>query len=107
MSGRAAWSSCVSSRASRSRRPPKYCRCPSRLPNAIGSPRKPGFRGRFAGSRPMQPERWRRIKELLDVGLRLDRGERSDYLARACGDDAELRDEVQSLIEAYEESGDV
>src|SRR5947209_6166420 len=54
----------------------------------------------------MQPDRWRRIKEILETGLRLSGNERLDYVGRACGDDAQLREEVQSLIDAYEESGD-
>ena len=33
--------------------------------------------------------------------------ERAEYLTRACEGDAELREEVESLIEAYEEDGDV
>ena len=32
----------------------------------------------------MNPDRWRRIKELVDVGLRLEPAERADYLTRAC-----------------------
>jgi serine/threonine protein kinase len=54
----------------------------------------------------MQPDRWRRIKEVLDVSLRLAPAERPEYLARVCDGDQELRDEVDSLIEAYEEAGD-
>ncbi len=54
----------------------------------------------------MHPERWRRIKEILDVGLRLESAEREAYLARVCEGDVELREEVQSLIVAYEEGGD-
>jgi Tol biopolymer transport system component len=55
----------------------------------------------------MHPDRWKRVKELLDVALRLEGAERAEYLARQCDGDAELLDEVQSLIEAYEEAGDV
>jgi eukaryotic-like serine/threonine-protein kinase len=54
----------------------------------------------------MHPERWRRIKEVLDVSLRLAPAERPEYLARVCADDSDLREEVDSLIEAYEEAGD-
>jgi Tol biopolymer transport system component/serine/threonine protein kinase len=54
----------------------------------------------------MHPERWKQIKEIVDVGLGLAPGERSAYLARVCEGDAELLDEVGSLIAAYEESGD-
>src|SRR3954464_6785322 len=105
-SARAGWSSFASSPGLRSRRRPRCYRCPSRLPSATGSPRRPGFRGRFAGSRPMQPDRWQRIKEVLDVALRLEVSERDEYLVRSCEGDADLREEVQSLIDAYEEDGD-
>lgn len=54
----------------------------------------------------MHPDRWRRVKELLDISLRLQPEERPAYLARVCEGDQELRDEVESLIEAYEEAGD-
>lgn len=54
----------------------------------------------------MHPERWRRIKELVDVALQLEPAERAAYLDRSCEGDAELRDEVTSLIEAYEDGGD-
>ena len=54
----------------------------------------------------MHPDRWRRIKELIDVALQLEAAERPAYLDRACEGDAELLDEVRSLIEAYEDSGD-
>jgi Tol biopolymer transport system component len=55
----------------------------------------------------MHPERWKLVKELLDVSLRLQGSERAEYLARQCEGDSELLDEVQSLIDAYEEAGDV
>jgi hypothetical protein len=53
----------------------------------------------------MHPDRWRRIKELLDVSLQLEPAERAAYLERVCEGDAELLEEVGSLIEAYEDSG--
>src|SRR5262245_47238938 len=55
----------------------------------------------------MNPERWRRIKEILDVSLNLDPTERDAYLTRSCEGDADLRGEVVSLIAAYESSGDM
>ena len=50
----------------------------------------------------MHPERWKRVKEVLDVSLGLAPAERVAYLTRVCETDGDLRDEVQSLIEAYE-----
>ena len=38
----------------------------------------------------MHPERWKRIKEVLDVSLRLEAAERAAYLVRACEGDGEL-----------------
>src|SRR5262249_40608264 len=50
---------------------------------------------------PMHPERWKRIKEVLDVSLRLQPGERAEYLTRVCEADTEMREEVESLLEAH------
>ena len=55
----------------------------------------------------MHPERWRRIKEILDVSLSLEPGEREEYLRRVCESDRELRLEVDSLIDAHEDAGDL
>jgi Tol biopolymer transport system component/serine/threonine protein kinase len=50
----------------------------------------------------MHAERWKRVKEVLDVSLRLEPAERTAYLTRVCETDSDLREEVESLIEAYE-----
>jgi len=55
----------------------------------------------------MNPDRWQRIKEVLDVCLRLAPSERDEYLARRCEGDTDLRDEVVSLIDAYQSAGDL
>jgi eukaryotic-like serine/threonine-protein kinase len=55
----------------------------------------------------MHPERWKRVKEVLDVSLGLAPGERLAYLTRVCETDSDLREEVESLIEAYEAEGDL
>ncbi len=55
----------------------------------------------------MNPERWKRIKEVLDVSLGLSGDDRAQYLARACQDDPGLRQEVESLIEAHDAAGDL
>ena len=54
----------------------------------------------------MHPERWKRIKEILDVTVRLEVDERESYLTRVCEDDTDLRREVDSLLSALEEAGD-
>jgi serine/threonine protein kinase/Tol biopolymer transport system component len=49
--------------------------------------------------------RWERVKEMLEAALRLPVGERPAYLDKECGDDAELRREVESLIASHEKAG--
>ncbi len=46
----------------------------------------------------MSPERWERIKQVLDVVEGLDGGARQAALAAECGADVELRNEVVSLL---------
>lgn len=54
----------------------------------------------------MTPERWQRVKEIFQSALQLAPGERSVYLAGACGDDQGLRQEVESLIASHEKPGE-
>jgi eukaryotic-like serine/threonine-protein kinase len=53
----------------------------------------------------MQAKRWTEVKEILAAVLELDPSERAAYLAAACSNDANLLQEVQSLLEAYERGG--
>ena len=46
----------------------------------------------------MTPERWKQVDKLLQEALEQEPAERADFLAEACGDDDELRHEVESLI---------
>ena len=50
----------------------------------------------------MDSERWRRVDELFNACIDLPAHERSDYLDSACGVDASLRAEVESLLDADE-----
>ncbi len=50
----------------------------------------------------MTPERWQRVTALLDEVLPCDPSQRQTLLAGLCGDDDELRREVESLLR-YEE----
>jgi serine/threonine protein kinase/Tol biopolymer transport system component len=50
-------------------------------------------------------ERWERTKQILEEALRLAPERRPSYLDLACGADAELRAEVESLIASHEEAG--
>ena len=43
-------------------------------------------------------QRWRRVDGILEVALELPAGERDGFLERTCGDDAELRREVEALL---------
>lgn len=54
----------------------------------------------------MTPERWQRIKALLESALEHRPTERSNFLAAACADDEALHRDVQSLILSYERAGD-
>ena len=53
----------------------------------------------------MTPEQWERISEILDQALSFEGAERERYLAGACNGDAELRAEVNSLLQSHEEAG--
>jgi predicted ATPase/serine/threonine protein kinase len=53
----------------------------------------------------MSSERWERTKEILEQALRRAPRERPLYLDSACGIDAHLRQEVESLIASHEEAG--
>ena len=53
----------------------------------------------------MSSERWERTKEILQQALRLPPQARQVYLDAACGTDASLRSEVESLIASHEEAG--
>jgi TolB-like protein/Tfp pilus assembly protein PilF len=48
----------------------------------------------------MQPERWSRLKRLLEPALELPPHEVPAYLEQACRGDAELRDEAERLLRA-------
>src|SRR5215469_1370719 len=46
----------------------------------------------------MKPELWRRAEELCQKALDLDQSRRAEFLHSACGDDEELRQEVEGLL---------
>ncbi len=54
-----------------------------------------------------RPERWRRVEEIFQNALDLPACDRTQYVARECGDDATLRAEVESLIAASSENSTV
>ncbi|MBY0311134.1 MAG: serine/threonine protein kinase [Phycisphaerales bacterium] len=48
----------------------------------------------------MSPEKWTRVKAILMDAMELPTRERMSFVTSACGSDADLRDEVASLLEA-------
>jgi hypothetical protein len=53
----------------------------------------------------MTPERWRKINDLFHAALACNTAERSAFLDQACLDDPGLRQEVESLMESYNQNG--
>ena len=56
---------------------------------------------------PLDPERWRTIDPILDAALDLPPAERARFLDEACGDDGQLRREIEELIASCELAGDL
>src|SRR5215510_2569482 len=52
----------------------------------------------------MTPERWQRVNELFHCALEREPAQRVAFLDQACGEDPELRKEVESLIGSNENS---
>ncbi len=53
----------------------------------------------------MQRDRWERVERLFAQGLMRPASERIGWLTRACGDDADLRREVEELLRASDTPG--
>ena len=53
----------------------------------------------------MQPEQRERLAELVEHAFELEGTERAAFLAQACGDDLELRAEVEALLQEEERAG--
>jgi len=54
---------------------------------------------------PIDPARWRRIREVLDELLAAPEADREALLRERCGGDADLADEVGSFLRAHDEAG--
>src|SRR5712692_8013366 len=54
----------------------------------------------------MTPERWQQVEEVLQAALDRPEHERASFLNEACSGDSGLREEANSLIDAYDEAGD-
>ena len=50
----------------------------------------------------MTSQQWEQVKDFFAAALELSPSERSDFLARACSDDDDVRQEVESLLAAHE-----
>ena len=46
----------------------------------------------------MTAQRWARMKEIFGTALEMPEAERDAYLASACGQDTELRSEIERLL---------
>jgi len=46
----------------------------------------------------MDSQRWTKVRAILEHALELEDGPRAEWLTRECGDDAQLRAEVESLL---------
>lgn len=54
----------------------------------------------------MNPELWRRVDEVLQAALEAPEEERAAAVRERCGDDAEVRRQVERLLAAHEEARD-
>jgi non-specific serine/threonine protein kinase/serine/threonine-protein kinase len=54
----------------------------------------------------LTPERWLKVKDILQACLETPASGRPRFLDDACGGDAAIRSEVESLLASYEEAGD-
>ncbi len=59
----------------------------------------------YATTRQPERDRWNRVKEILASALEVPAAERQALLAVACGDDSELRQEVETLLEFSDAAG--
>jgi eukaryotic-like serine/threonine-protein kinase len=53
----------------------------------------------------MTPERWGQVKAIFDAAVECDPASRAELIRERCGEDAELRREVQSLLDSDRETG--
>ena len=51
------------------------------------------------------PQRWQRVKEIFEGALERRGAEREEFLDRVCDGDADVREEVESLLRSYEVAG--
>ena len=49
----------------------------------------------------MTPERWQQVKHIFERAVECGPTTRAEYIRERCGDDEELRKEVEAYINAY------
>ncbi|HEX4947314.1 MAG TPA: protein kinase [Blastocatellia bacterium] len=64
------------------------------------------LRATLQKTKAMTPERWEQIGELYLAAQEVEAAQRPAFLAQACGNDTELRREVESLLAAEAKAGD-
>ena len=52
----------------------------------------------------MNPDRWQRLEDLFHTALEMPVAERDAFLISACGDDKQLRADVEKLLHADEQA---
>lgn len=55
----------------------------------------------------MRPERWQQVRQVFEKASGMDSAERVAYLDQACTGDADLRQEVESLLSSASQAGSV
>ena len=73
---------------------------PGRLDPAVGR-----LLHSFGGSKPVQADRWQRVKDIFGAVLERPAQEREAFLQQACIGDGDLRRDVDSLLTARAEAG--
>lgn len=53
----------------------------------------------------MNPERWHKIDDLLSAALEQEAAQRASFLVKECGEDQELKRDVEALLQEQEELG--
>jgi len=53
----------------------------------------------------VKPERWAQVRKILDAALELPAEARTHYVAKVCGADADLHQEVKSFLAAHDRAG--
>jgi eukaryotic-like serine/threonine-protein kinase len=64
-----------------------------------------GSGGKEIGSKLVTPERWKKVEAVFEQAAQVPEQERSAFLERTCNGDAELRREVESLLNSHAQAG--